>query len=123
MSSGDCDRDTGHMQTVCATPATRRQRLSAVRFRTWCGLFRDAARGPRRSSLSSRSRKGMPAGFPEFRVHADRGEAGDGVDLVEEEFSAGAFLEEEVDAGHAAQFERAKGLDREFLNRFDLRGS
>jgi hypothetical protein len=44
--------------------------------------------------------EGNAAGFPEFGVHADGGEAGDGVHFVEIDFSA-FFSKEKIDASHA----------------------
>ncbi len=48
--------------------------------------------------------EGDAAGFPEFGVHADGSEAGDGVHFVEIDFST-YFSEKKIDAGHAAEFE------------------
>ena len=65
--------------------------------------------------------EGEAAGFPEFGIHADGSETGDGVHFVEIDFSA-VFLEEKIDASHAVEFEGAKGLDGEVLEFFDLGG-
>jgi hypothetical protein len=52
--------------------------------------------------------------LPHFRVHADGGKAGDGVDLVEVE-TAGGGLHEKVDAAHAFAVAGAIGGDGEAL--------
>src|SRR5258708_12539125 len=64
---------------------------------------------------------GNAAGFPEFWVHADGSEAGDGVYFVEIDLAA-FFLEEESHAGHAAEFERAECIYRVLLDFLHLRG-
>src|SRR5712691_6318167 len=48
--------------------------------------------------------------LPQLRVHRDRGEAGDGVDLVDEE-AVGAALEEEIDACEARGADRPERRD------------
>ena len=53
-------------------------------------------------------RIGNAAGGHEARVHADVGEAGNGVDFVERD-GAGGFVDEEVDAGHAFAAEMVVG--------------
>src|SRR4029077_9652787 len=58
---------------------------------------------------------------PHFREHADGSEAWDGVDLVEIDL-AGFFLQEKIDAGHAAEFERAESLYGVLLDFLHLRG-
>ena len=45
------------------------------------------------------------AGRPHLRVHADRGEPGDGVHFVDEDLVVGA-RDEEVDARHACAVDR-----------------
>ena len=57
---------------------------------------------------------GEAAGLPQLRVHRDRGEAGDGVDLVDQH-AAPVGLVEEVDAGHAVAPQRREGGDGESL--------
>src|SRR5260370_23433692 len=63
--------------------------------------------------------KGDAAGFPEFGVHADGSEAGNGIHFVEIDLAA-FFLEKEIDAGHAAEFQRAKSVYRVLLDFLDL---
>src|SRR5467141_2291524 len=63
--------------------------------------------------------EGDSARFPEFWVHADGGEAWDGVYFIEINFSA-FFLEKEIHAGHATQFQRAKRVHCELLEFFHL---
>src|SRR5260221_4732824 len=46
-------------------------------------------------------RHGQPAVLPHLRVHADGGESGNGIDLVDVE-AAGRRFEQEVDARHTA---------------------
>src|SRR4029077_20460860 len=58
---------------------------------------------------------------PHFREHADGSEAWDGVDLVEIDL-AGFFLQEKIDAGHAAEFERAESFYGVLLDFLRLRG-
>ena len=65
--------------------------------------------------------EGNAAGFPEFGVHADGSEAGDGVHFVEIDFAA-VFFQEKIDASRAFEFEGAKRLDGEVLKFFDLGG-
>ncbi len=65
--------------------------------------------------------EGNAAGFPELGIHADGSEAGDGVYFVEIDLAA-FFLQEEIDAGHAAEFEGAKCGDGILLDFLHLRG-
>ena len=52
-----------------------------------------------------------------FRVHGDGGEAGEGIDFVEDEFSFGGM--EEVNAGQALAFQRLEdGFGVSWLCRF-----
>src|SRR5713226_1415805 len=64
--------------------------------------------------------EGDSARFPELWIHADGGEAWDGIYFVEINLSA-IFLEEEIHARHAAQFQRAKRIHGELLKFFYLR--
>ncbi len=75
-----------------------------------CRNRRRAAARSRASSIRRVTSAGaaQAARLPQLRIHADRGEPGDGVELVDVE-GAGAALEEEVDARHAAALERAIG--------------
>src|SRR5215217_3860287 len=54
------------------------------------------------------------APLPETRVHADGGEAGDGIHLIDVDMVAVA-VHEEIAARHAGQIERARRGDRYFL--------
>jgi len=65
--------------------------------------------------------EGDAGGFPEFGVHADGSETGNGVHFVEIDFPA-VFFEEEIHASHAVEFEGAKGFDRVLLEFFDFHG-
>src|SRR5262245_56177138 len=56
-------------------------------------LARGVALEPERDEAREEIRVGEPARLPELRVHADRGEAGDGVDLVQQH-AARAALDE-----------------------------
>src|SRR5690349_16992966 len=53
-------------------------------------------------------RQGDAACLPQLWIHADGGEARDGVDLVEQHALRRAF-EEEIDARHASAVEHAEG--------------
>ena len=53
-----------------------------------------------------------------FRVHRDRGEAWDGVDLVQIERTVAA-VEEEVDTSHAGQVERLERVDAQATHAID----
>src|SRR5580700_4673496 len=52
--------------------------------------------------------------FPQFRIHADGSEAGDGVDLVEVDAPAGLF-QKEIDARHAPAFQATERTDSVLL--------
>ena len=74
-----------------------------------------------RASAISRSRSAPVLDArrgPELRVHADRGEAGDGVHLVDVDRARCAF-QQEVDPSHAGAVDRLERRDRQPL---DLRG-
>src|SRR5690348_15399192 len=60
------------------------------------------------------------AGLPELRVHADLGEAGDGVDLVDVELARGC--EEEIHPAHALAVEGLEGLYGKLLHALQGRG-
>src|SRR5215469_2607881 len=64
--------------------------------------------------------EGNSARFPQFWIHADRGEAGDGVRLVQIQLTP-FFFEKEVDTSHTGELQRAKGFDCERLDFCDLR--
>ena len=65
--------------------------------------------------------EGYAAGFPEFRIHADGSETGNGVDFVQKELAA-FFLQEEIHASHSGEFQRPKRVDSESLDFLRLRG-
>src|SRR5713226_8521276 len=71
------------------------------------------------NQLVNQIAEGDSARFPEFRIHADGGEAGYSIYFVEINLSA-FFLEEEIHARHAAQFQSAKRIHGELLNFFYL---
>src|SRR3989441_84142 len=66
----------------------------------------------RRDQRVDERAEGPPARLPELREHADRGEAGHGVDLVHQHPSA-ALLEEEVDAPQAGAVDCPEDADRQ----------
>ena len=75
---------------------------SSIRYRPGAGLRRRAERASAsRTSSSISSGYVRPGRLPQLRKHRDRGEAGDRVDLVEQE-TPPALLVEEVDPGHAS---------------------
>ena len=105
---------------ACATQARSRTHAagsSIVYFVRCLSRCCASASSIRRSSKCAVRQAG---GFPEFRVHADGGEAGDGVDFVQQN-APGAVLEEKVHAGHAQAFERAERAHGVFLKFFHLR--
>src|SRR5437588_5849687 len=53
---------------------------------------------------------GQSARFPQLGVHADLGEAWEGVDFVDVDF-VGPLLQEEIDASEATEVEGGKCLD------------
>src|ERR1700761_9647761 len=59
--------------------------------------------------LVEQRRKGYPTVFPHLRIHADRREARDGVDLVDVELVRRSF-EEKIHAPHAFAINRAEAL-------------
>ena len=65
-------------------------------------------------SSSSSAGSGSAARLPELRVHRDRGEAGQRVDLVDED-AVRAALEEEVHARHPGDAAEAEDRDRQAL--------
>ena len=72
------------------------------------GRARDAARAPASTRRDEQVGVGEPARLPQLREHADRGEAGDRVDLVHEQL-ARRPLQEEVDARVAGRVHRSEG--------------
>src|SRR5215469_3284333 len=62
---------------------------------------------------------GNAGGFPQLGIHADGGEAGDGVELVEIDL-AGLAIEEEIAAGHASSVDGPKCTPGIVLERDDL---
>jgi len=62
-------------------------------------------------------RVGQATGFPELGVHADFGEAGHGIDLVDVDFAC-LFLKKEVYTREAAEVERGEGEDGLAANLF-----
>jgi hypothetical protein len=59
-------------------------------------------------------RQGDSTCFPKHRVHADRGEPGQGIDLVQVHAIASTF-DEEIDARHSGKIERLERGNRQFL--------
>src|SRR5438067_223560 len=57
--------------------------------------------------------------LPHLRIHADRGEPRDGIDLVDVEFRRRVFTQE-IDPPHAFAPHRSEALDREFPDREDF---
>ena len=79
----------------------------------WESRLRLSFRASARRINSSRQRRQRePARLPEFRVHRDRGEAGKGVQLVDQN-PVGPALQEEVDARHPRDAAEEEGLDGE----------
>ena len=64
---------------------------------------------------------GQAGGFPEFGVHADAGEAGDGVDFVQVD-RAGDLIDKEIDPGHAGTINGLVGLYGHLADLFGRRG-
>src|ERR1035441_2153116 len=56
--------------------------------------------------------KAYGAVLPHLRIHADRGEAGDGIDLVDIQLAGGGF-QQKIDAPHALAFHRAVAFHRQ----------
>ena len=56
---------------------------------------------------------GSAAGRPHLRVHADRREAGDGVQLVDVQHRRLSPRQQEVDARHAGAVDRLERRDRQ----------
>ena len=57
--------------------------------------------------------------MPQLGVHADRGESGDGIDLIDIDVFRRPF-QEEVDSGHSLAFEHLKGPQSQLLDPFHL---
>src|SRR5579859_5467939 len=62
------------------------------------------------NQLVNKFTEGNSACFPKFWIHADGGEAWNRVHFVQVQLPA-LFLEEEVDARHSREFERAECVD------------
>ena len=60
------------------------------------------------------SRVGQAAGLPQLGIHADGGEAGDGIDLVDENFSTGA-IQQKIHPRHSFALAGAEGSYRQLL--------
>src|SRR5262249_39955704 len=56
-----------------------------------------------------------PAHLPQFRIHTDRSESGQRVDLIDDQFVRRAF-EEEIDSRQARSINRLEGANGESLN-------
>src|SRR5260370_21540691 len=126
----------GHLRHYLLASQSRLRRLQSVRKSSFEGatgavgkldlVFSTGFFGVHLESeldeLVNEFAEGNATGFPHFWVHDDRGEARYGVHFVEIDFAA-FLLEEEIHAGHTAQFQRAKRIDRILLNLFYLRRS
>jgi hypothetical protein len=58
--------------------------------------------------------------LPQLRIHADRSETWDRIQLVEEEFPSGS-IKQQIDSVHSLTFDRQKNFSCDFLCAFDLR--
>ena len=79
-------------------------------------FFRGHARPRQRMADEAVDQLGIadPERLHDLRVHADVGEAGQGVHLIDHE--AAILAQKEVDARQALAAERAKSLDRQLAN-------
>src|ERR1700677_4044509 len=93
---------------------TARRRQSSAQPRRFC--FRAQACPRQRMTDQAADQLGVadPERLHDFRVHADVGEAWQGVHLIDHETAV--FAQKKVDAGQALAAECAEGLDRQLAN-------